>query len=426
MTKRYAVPRMLLLGMASLAACVLPAGCGGDAAGTGAWAGTVQDSAGVRIVTSPERGVWTDATAWRVEEDLRIGVAAGDPELQFGMITGVDVDAEGRIYVVDTQAGRIRVFGPEGELVRAFGRVGGGPGEISQAVMGLFVDAASNLVVPDAMNQRLTRFSTDGEPLGSTPISLEAGIPMAWSRSPEGHVLQQVRKMDMPGMAPTGARPTDHILVLAADGVVGDTLASFPSGETFTMGAGGMPRIRLFAPERVWAPLEGLSVVSGLNSEYSLEVRERTGEVSTIIRREFRRRAVTDRDTRAFRDALASAWEDAGVPSAAAAQMRESIEFEEHWPALAALLSGPEGTIWVQRVDPETALDLDDFMDLQSFQPGSPAWDVFDAEGRYLGVVDMPERFTPSRILEAHVYGIHRDELGVPRVLRLRLDRPVG
>jgi hypothetical protein len=418
--------RMIRRGAAFMAAGLVAAGCGGDVGGTGTWSGTVQDSAGVRIVTSPAEGLWTDAAAWRVEEDLRIGVAEGDPELQFGMIGGIDVDAEGRIYALDTQAGRVRVFDPEGELITAFGRIGGGPGELSQAAVGLFVDPARTVLVPDMMNQRVARFSAEGEPLPSATLSLEAGIPMAWSRSPEGHLLQQVRRMDLPGAAPSGARPTDFILVLGEDGAVRDTLASFPAGETFTMGGpGGAPRIRFFSPERVWAPLDGLRVVMGLNSEYSLSIREGSGEVSTIIRRDFIRRPVTERETRAFLQALFSAWEDAGVPPAAAAQMRDNVEFEDHWPALAALLPGPEGTVWVQRVDPETALDPDDFTDLQSLQPGSPAWDVFDDRGRYLGVVDMPERFTPSRILEDRVYGIHRDDLGVQRVMRLRLDRPV-
>jgi hypothetical protein len=55
---------------------------------------------------------------------------------------------------------------------------------------------------------------------------------------------------------------------------------------------------------------------------------------------------------------------------------------------------------------------------------GSPEWEVFDAEGRYLGVVELPARFTPAKIMEDAVYGIWLDELDVQYVKRLRIVRP--
>jgi hypothetical protein len=53
------------------------------AGGDGAWTGTVRDSAGITIVSNTDDGVWTASDRWRVEEDLRIGAAEGDPEYQF-------------------------------------------------------------------------------------------------------------------------------------------------------------------------------------------------------------------------------------------------------------------------------------------------------------------------------------------------------
>jgi len=111
------------------------------------------------------------------------------------------------------------------------------------------------------------------------------------------------------------------------------------------------------------------------------------------------------------------------MPPAMAAQMEQVVEFEDTWPALAALLAGPEGTLWVQRVDPDDAIDPAAFEDLQNLQVGSPAWDVFDAEGRYLGIVEMPERFTPRRVVGDLIYGVQTDEMGVARVARLRVVR---
>ena len=54
---------------------------------------------------------------------------------------------------------------------------------------------------------------------------------------------------------------------------------------------------------------------------------------------------------------------------------------------------------------------------------GSPEWEVFDAEGRYLGVVTLPERFTPVNVKGDMLYGVWRDELDVQYIMRLRLNQ---
>jgi hypothetical protein len=52
---------------------------------------------------------------------------------------------------------------------------------------------------------------------------------------------------------------------------------------------------------------------------------------------------------------------------------------------------------------------------------GSPDWSVFDREGRYLGVVRMPDRFKPMVFRGDEIYGVWRDDLDVQYVLRLRI-----
>jgi hypothetical protein len=77
----------------------------------------------------------------------------------------------------------------------------------------------------------------------------------------------------------------------------------------------------------------------------------------------------------------------------------------------------------MQRVDPEASLDEVRMEDLQAGRCGAPYWDVFDGGGAYLGVVEMPAGFTPMRFVEDRLYGVHRDELEVQRVVLLRLVR---
>ena len=55
----------------------------------------------------------------------------------------------------------------------------------------------------------------------------------------------------------------------------------------------------------------------------------------------------------------------------------------------------------------------------------SVRYDVFEADGTYLGVVVPPDEFSPfpDPVFNGdHVWGVTRDELGVARVVRFRID----
>jgi hypothetical protein len=105
-------------------------------------------------------------------------------------------------------------------------------------------------------------------------------------------------------------------------------------------------------------------------------------------------------------------------------------------PFVFALATGPEGTLWAQRVRSPASVpaegggsldigpaDAEFFLADVTLRLGSPNWDVFDARGRYLGVVTFPERFNAVRFRGDAVYGIWRDTLGVEYVKRLRVVR---
>jgi hypothetical protein len=305
-------PRRGLASAATLLALAL-AGCGGD--GGSAPEASVQDSAGVRIITNTGAGSWSDAERWQLEEELSIGVASGDPEFQFGMLAGVDADAEGNIVTLDQQAQRIRVFDDEGNLLHAFGRAGGGPGELSQALSlatGVFFEADGTIAVPDMGNARLARFTRGGEPLESPRLDMSGGIPMLFKRAGDRTMVLQRRQMAMPGMTDAPATPTDHIVKLSPGAMEGEILHSLPSGETFTMGSDGMPRFRIFSPEPVWEVLSDGRIVTGTNNEYSLALRD--GDEVTIVRRAVTQRPVTERHEAEMLGLMRESMEQSGQP----------------------------------------------------------------------------------------------------------------
>jgi hypothetical protein len=133
---------------------VLAAACAG--AGDGQWAGSVTDSAGVEIVSNAGQSMWTEADAWTVEEELKIGTLEGDPNYMFGQVGFLTVDSNGRIYVLDAQAQQIRVYSADGVYEQTIGRRGSGPGELLGATFVLMAPG-DTLVVPDLQNLRISR-----------------------------------------------------------------------------------------------------------------------------------------------------------------------------------------------------------------------------------------------------------------------------
>jgi hypothetical protein len=392
--------------------------------GTTQWGGTERDSAGVTVVQNPLEGNWTLREQPQVVEELRIGAEEGDPVYQFGTVVSIDVDDAGRIHVLDQQASQVRVFDGEGKHVRTLGGPGGGPGELSPATMAVLAGPADVVYVADIMRQRIAAFGADGAETGSTPMLVQNGIPMRWDVSPGGRFVMQVRTMTLPGMTDT-VPMKDRILVRDPASEQADTLLELESGRTFQFSGGGVPRFRLFESEPMWAVLEDGRIAHGRNDSYRIELLAQDRTVKRVITRPVERRPVTEADRTAILDMMRRTMEQqlAGQGPQAAAMARQivqSTQFADHYPMFASLLGGPGGTLWVQRIrTAEDAKNEGGTFDAQDV--GSSQWDVFDAEGRLLGMLQLPAKFQPMRVDGEHIYGVLRDELDVQHVARLRV-----
>jgi hypothetical protein len=399
----------------------LVAACaGGDG---GDWAGTVTDSAGVQIVTNPAAGVWAADAVPAVTEELKIGTAGGDPNYQFGTIAAVDVGSDGSVYVLDQQSQHVRVFDREGTYLRTIGGPGSGPGELSQQPVGLVVTRGDTLFVPDVGHQRITRYTGAGQTVGSFPLPLTQGIPMRWQIGPDGRIVQQARVMAFPGQSAATAppEPKDWLLERDPTGAITDTVMELPIGESFQFSQNSM-RIRLFEAEPIWALGSGGAVYYGLNSGFDIGQYGADGELVRRIRKPAERKPVTEADIAAIKKAMEQLFADQGVPPQAMQMIMGNLEFADHYPAFANMIGGPGGSLWAQRVT--SAQDMAD-AGVVEFNPqdiGSPVWDVFATDGRYMGAVRLPDRFQPLRVIDNHIWGVWRDELDVQYVTMLRVD----
>jgi hypothetical protein len=98
--------------------------------------------------------------ALRLVDELTIG-RGDDVNCQFGELRSAQVDSEGCLYALDGKDCAIKVFDPDGRFLRAIGKQGQGPGELSFPSR-IILTPQDDVVVLDGGNRRLSFFKKDG------------------------------------------------------------------------------------------------------------------------------------------------------------------------------------------------------------------------------------------------------------------------
>jgi len=381
---------------------LLLAACGGKADG-GGWSGSTETRPdGVVVTRNPERGAWAAGEEWRVEEDLRIGSASDEGPALFGEIAAVEADSLGRLWVLDRQAKELRVFDARGGHVRTIGREGGGPGEFRNPI-GLAWAPDGTIWVADPSAGRFTVFDSAGTFIDSHPRRL-TGSSYPW-------------------VGGFGADARLHEVLVIMDPAQGSTRtalvrydAAMEPADTLALPAHRDDRFELrrengfmavqvpFAPYSVLALDPRGFVWTGVNDRYRFAQARPGGDTTRIVEREARPVPVSAEEREEAVGQLEWFREQGGRIDAGRIPGQK--------PAFSQLLVDPEGTVWAR---PARAKG----------EPGA-AFDVFDAEGRYLGRVDLPGGMDqqPAPVIRGGaLYGVARDSLDIPRVVRARIVR---
>ncbi len=409
----------VLTASATVASLLCTVACAGEQPPAD-WQGTTRDSAGVTIVENPAEGVWTEASAWTIEELLRIGAVEGPPEYQFGSIVGMELTAAGHILVLDTQAEtKIRVFGADGIFLGASGGTGAGPGELSSSAGPLLLGRGDTLYVPDARRQRVSLYGPDGTFLRSIPTEFGAAAALKWDMTAQGEVVFQLNRTPMPG---DEGDPIPDVIAAWDEGDAGlDTLLHFPAGETFTF-QGGRAELEFFAPEPWWTVAAGDGIWLAASDAFRIS-RYSSGRLERIVTREAPPPSVTPQDRENVLDGLVRLF--SRIMPGSEGQIRDMTSFRQVLPYFQRLASTPDGSLWVQRIEPPRDWTEDQ---IATFDPdagfGGRTWDVFDPSGHYLGPVEMPDRFNPLFFDDYRIGGVWRDELDVQHVMIIRVVQP--
>lgn len=85
------------------------------------------------------------------------GVESGE----FNYPTNMDVDPDGRLYVVDTGNFRVQIFDNEGNFIKSLGEVGDTPGSFARP-KGIALDSEGHIYVVDAAFQNFQIFDFEG------------------------------------------------------------------------------------------------------------------------------------------------------------------------------------------------------------------------------------------------------------------------
>jgi len=122
---------------------------------------------GVRVVHNSADGKWGKIPAVKIQPVRVIGdVDTEDENLAFHMPSGLALDAQGRLYVLDQGNNRVQVLDADGKYLRTIGRQGQGPGEFFMPNT-LAFNNQGVLFVGESNAARIQAFNPDGK-LGQT------------------------------------------------------------------------------------------------------------------------------------------------------------------------------------------------------------------------------------------------------------------
>lgn len=388
------------------AVALLLTACGSGSDTVGPWSGTVDTlPSGEIVVHNTADPLWTPEEAWQVVEDRRIGQAMSEGPDLFGSIWSFDVDAWGRIFILDDQAQEVRVFDSEGAFVRTVGRKGEGPGEFTQAgsvdlsrngeiwVMGL---GQGRVSIFDTAGTFLRQERTDGgfvvkpypggfDPMGRYNVLIPTGGMRTMARFDQSY------------------NPIDTIS-LPEDPVEGEFFENVSENGSSTMRA-GVP----FQEYMTWRFSPTGTVWTLLTGRYQLTEMTIDGKVLRTITKDHEPIPVTDEEREQAVERLEWFTSQGG-------QIDRS-KFPGSKPSTVSFFVDDDRNIWVERQVP--AADEDDVGRL---------FDLFDDEGRYLGMLRLPfdlHYSIPAPIVRDGVlYGATYDEIGVLYVVRARIVKP--
>ena len=362
---------------------------------------------GDTLVVTTDPGPDPGGPLYTVERDLTIGEFDG-PEEYVLSASSVSADEEGRIYVSGQRAGDIRIFDARGQYLRSFGRRGDGPGEFNSNSWGWFrvrPVAGQRITVEDL--PRLRVFDLEGTYLSSFDLLFVGPQDQRRFARPRGIEWLPERGMVVARWSPTlPDGSSGESLVLLDDSLA--VLREFPVREERggSYDGDGWGLTLPHAPAYAWALAGNQILAWGVSDEYRIDMYDLATGAWTRAVFLLPAEPVTREDIQAFKGEFLSRDWVQGQEEVWEPRLNRAV-YPEVKPHFASLVGDDQGRIWVERYAPIPG-------------PAGEEWvryDLFDSDGRWLGIVDSPGAF--EYIRDGYGYRIGGEDF--PRVERYRL-----
>jgi hypothetical protein len=378
---------------------------------------TERDSAGVVVV---ENDLTRLHATCRVDSSpsVRIGVAEGAPEYELHRVFGATRLSDGRLVLVNQGTNELRFYDAEGKFLSRAGRAGDGPGEFRNAFY-LWVTRGDTLYVGDYRPWQFLVFNSLGSWTRTVrPVPFYLNPPDVIAVLDDGRSILADRTAGPAGDTEFHLRHTT-VVVHAPDGVLTDTIGTFPNGRLGTLD-NSPNAFRVFPLFESFARIAagGSGVVVGHSSLPELRFL-RIGDsmrLERVLRWNPGDRTISPEDVEAERRRLAEPYKNADPAHRARyldPLVSEKRPVADQFPAFGRMLLSRESALWFHEYP----------------RPSSPAgqrWIAFDSAGRYRCRVLLP---TAGELLEVgsdYLLLLDRDADGVEQVTQYALAPPSG
>lgn len=315
----------------------------------------------------------------RVEADLEelfdLGGYSDAPEEFFGVVANAILDDRGNSYFLDEQLCEVRVFDPEGNYLRSFGREGEGPGEFRQA-RDLLHLPDGRVGVVYGQQTRMATYGLDGS-IGEDRGLVPEGVRFAFlmdAQSRGGRIVIQQHASTIQDNEMTS---TMSMVAIDSEGQVTHTYSEKSNTQKLTSDRISIS-IRSEDFTNAWVLLEdGSLALNESPDEYRIDILGPDGELVRTITRDYEPLRRSDEEIERLRRERRERREEGRGDD-------DPDGIEPFHSVIQSLHVGPDGNLWVMT-------------GRGRFGEGVPedtlgTFDVFDPAGHFVRqvAVDVP------------------------------------
>ncbi len=336
----------------------------------------------VEVIKNGKKPKTTKGIPSKVEFEKEIIMGnSDDPDRAFAQLSGFAVAEDGCIFALDMQDKKVKVFDSQGDFIKAFGKEGQGPGELSMP-SGISMTPEGELMVEDAMNRRLSYFNLDGEFLRQLSIAEKTGL-VNLIIGPEGNMLGRE-------------------IVMEENQMFFDIKKFDPALNTL------FKIDRMLFPNPLQGKINIMEIISlyqfdnmghavyGRTDKYEIKFYNKEGRHYRTVVKDYDPVEVTQTDI----DEMT-----ARIPDTAGINLKERLEFPKNFPAYSFFSLDGQNRLYVRTYE-------------KGKNEKEYALEIFDPEGRFFAKIFSEA--TPMIWKGAHVYSIEENKEGYQVICRYK------